>query len=113
MTNMTMHNALQNNPDGSKVYQASMCLIMQTERDIAPWKKTAPQTTQELNSYIAIKMVSRIHGVPVTQKAIMPNRFQMLRNQVFTQSLIQVWASSESKIGKIRNIIEEQKGEAM
>ena len=33
---------------------------------------------------------------------------------MFTQSLIQVWASSESKIGKIRNIIEEQKGgEAM
>ena len=24
-----------------------------------------------------------------------------------------MWASSESKIGKIRNIIEEQKGEAM
>ena len=46
MTNMTMHNALQTNPDGSKSYQASMCLIIQTERDIAPWKKTAPQTTE-------------------------------------------------------------------
>jgi len=41
-TNMTMHNALQTNPDGSKNYQAGICLLIQTERDIAPWKKTAP-----------------------------------------------------------------------
>jgi hypothetical protein len=33
--NTTMHNTLQTNPDGSKNYQAVMCLIIQTERDIA------------------------------------------------------------------------------
>jgi len=56
---------------------------------------------------VAVKLVSRIHGVPVSQKAMVPNRLSNLRNQVFTQSLIQLWASSESKIGKIRNIIED------
>lgn len=44
---------------------------------------------------------------------MIPSKLSMLRNQVFTQSLIQVWASSESKIGKIRDIIEEQNGTAM
>lgn len=44
---------------------------------------------------------------------LIPSRLSMLRNQVFTQSLIQVWASSESKIGKIKDIIEEQNGTAM
>ena len=44
---------------------------------------------------------------------LIPSKLSMLRNQVFTQSLIQVWASSESKIGKIRDIIEEQNGTAM
>ena len=65
---MTMHNALGQNPDGTKNYQASMCMIIQTERDIAPWKKTAPQTTQELNSYIAVKFITRLHGIPVNNK---------------------------------------------
>ena len=33
--NMTMHSALQANPDGTKTFQAAICLIVQTERDIA------------------------------------------------------------------------------
>ena len=70
------------------------------------WKKTAPLSTQDLNSYISVKFVTRIHGVPVGAMQLIPSKLSMLRNQVFTQSLIQVWASSESKIGKIRDIIE-------
>jgi hypothetical protein len=58
-----MNNALQTNPDGSKTFQAGICLIIQSEREIAPWKKTAPMTTQELNSYIAVKLITRIHGI--------------------------------------------------
>ena len=80
MTNMTMHNALQTNPDGSKNYQATMCLIIQTECDIAPWKKTAPQTTQDLSSYIAVKFVTRILGVPDLSKSKGANRIQNIRN---------------------------------
>ena len=33
--NLTMHSALQANPDGTKAFQAAICLIVQTERDIA------------------------------------------------------------------------------
>jgi len=55
--------------------------------------------------------VARVHGVPTSNKA--NNRLSNIRSQIFTQSLIQLWASSESKIGKIRNIIEEQNGQAM
>lgn len=61
--NATMH-GLSSNPDGSKTYQAVVALVLQTEKEIAPWKKTDPMTTGELNSYIAVKLVSRIHGVP-------------------------------------------------
>ena len=63
-----MQNVLTHNPDGTKNYQVSMCMIIQSELDIAPWKKNAPQTTQELNSYIAVKLVTRLHGVPVQTK---------------------------------------------
>lgn len=55
--------------------------------------------------------MARVHGVPTSNKA--NNRLSNIRSQIFTQSLIQLWASSESKIGKIRNIIEEQNGQAM
>lgn len=43
----------------------------------------------------------------------MPTRNTILRRQVKKQNMIQVWASSESNLGKIRNIVEEQKGEAL
>ena len=111
MNNMTM--AVQTNPDGTKTYQAAICLIIQTEREIAPWKKTAPQTTQDLNAYIAIKFITRIHGISTGQKAMAPSRMSLIKNHSYTQSLIQVWASSESKIGKIKNIIEEQNGQGI
>ena len=63
---------------------------------------------------MAVKLITRIHGVPVTSKAATnANRLSNLRNQIFTQSLIQLWASSESKIGKIRNIIEDQNNNAL
>ena len=43
----------------------------------------------------------------------MPTRNTILRRQVKKQNIIQVWASSETKLGKIRNIVEEQKGETL
>ena len=60
-----------------------------------------------------MKFITRIHGVPVAGVHMIPSKLQQLRNQIFTSSLIQVWASSENKIGKIKDIIEEQNGTTM
>ena len=60
-----------------------------------------------------MKFITRIHGVPVAGVHLIPSKLQQLRNQIFTSSLIQVWASSENKIGKIKDIIEEQNSEIL
>jgi hypothetical protein len=43
--------------------QAALTFIVQTEREIAPWKKATPLSTVDLCSYVAIKFVSRLSGV--------------------------------------------------
>jgi hypothetical protein len=76
------------NPDGEKTFSAAICMIIQNERDIAPWKKTAPLSTQDLNSYVSVKFVTRIHGVPVAGVNLMPGKINQLRSQIFTSSHI-------------------------
>lgn len=77
-----------------KLHQAAICFVIQNEREIAPWKKTTPLSTFDLNSYIAVKFVTKVLNMP--SKTTFNNRLSMLRNQVQTQSLVQVWASSEN-----------------
>jgi len=36
---------------------------LQTEKEIAPWKKSTPISTVDLNSYLAIKFVIKISGL--------------------------------------------------
>ena len=64
--------------------------------------------TTDLNQFVAIKFVTRIHGIPPNQPN--PSKLNIIRNQLTTQSLIQIWVSKESKLGHIKNIIEEQVG---
>ena len=75
--------------------------MIQTEKEIAPWKKTNPICTQDLNSYIAVKLVTRVMGLSASHRQTVG-----LRNQIQTQTLIQLWASSETKISKMKNIID-------
>jgi hypothetical protein len=72
------------------------------------WKRTTPMSTTDLNQFIAIKFITRIHGIPQHQPN--PSKLHIIRNQLSTQSIIQIWVSKESKLGQIKNIIEEQHG---
>lgn len=91
------------NQSGEKTTQAALAFVIQTERELAPWKKTTPLSTIELNSYISIKFVTRIVG-PAFRNT---SRLSSLRAQPQqTKSFIEVWVSSETQLGKIMNIID-------
>ena len=67
-------------------------------------------STSDLSSYISVKFISVISGGliglggPGSLQRITSN----MRQQYNIQTLIQVWASVESSLGKIRNIIDVQ-----
>jgi len=77
---------------------------------ILAWKKETPMSTSDLSSYISVKFISVISGGliglggPGSLQRITSN----MRQQYNIQTLIQVWASVESSLGKIRNIIDVQ-----
>lgn len=49
-----------------KPYQASLTFMIQTEKEIAPWKKSTPLCTVDLNAFIAVKLVIKITGLNQT-----------------------------------------------
>jgi hypothetical protein len=43
-------------------------------------------STSDLNQYVAVKFITRIHGIPQHQPN--PSKLNVIRNQLSTQSLI-------------------------
>lgn len=60
-TNATVTNLAQVQ---EKTTQAAVAFIIQSEREIAAWKKSTPMTLQDINSYVAVKFVSKLSGIP-------------------------------------------------
>lgn len=87
-----------------------MAFIIQNEKEVIPWKKKTPISTSDLNQFIAIKFITKVYQAG-QQTAGQNNRLQVLPGNANVQlaHFVQVVASAETNIGKIRNIIDENK----
>ena len=104
--NLSRINASGITGQNEKVIQASLTFILQTEREIAPWKMSTPLSTVDLSSYVAVKFVSRLYGVG-NYNQLTSNRISAgIRNQVSIQNFVQVWVSTETNISKVKNLVE-------
>tara|TARA_B110000285_G_C14757151_1_gene437921 strand:- start:90 stop:509 length:420 start_codon:yes stop_codon:yes gene_type:complete len=96
----------------TKQLEAAIAFIIQNEKEVIPWKKKTPISTLDLNQFIAIKFVTKIQApVPTGNKAgPSANRLTLNqpRPQASTTHFVQVVASAETNIGKIRNIIDDE-----
>lgn len=94
-----------------KQYEAAVAFVIQNEREVIPWKKKMPISTTDLNQFIAIKFVTKIvSGAQGNLGGPMANRIaalNQLKPQVQLAHYVQVVASAETNIGKIRNIIDD------
>lgn len=63
--------------------------------------------TTDLNSYVAVKFVTTITSTGNGMLGGQAHRMSVLRQNFHATSYVQIWASSETSIGKIRNIIDE------
>eukprot|EP00347_Sterkiella_histriomuscorum_P015647 403356230 len=95
---------LANNLGQDSKIQGALCFIIQNEKEVIPWKRTTPMGTSDLNSFISVKFLTKIQSVG---GQLNQNRLSILRQQFQTQHLIQVWASTETSIGKIKTMIDD------
>lgn len=84
----------QQDADKPKVQDAAVAFIIQNEKEVIPWKKKTPISTSDLNQFIAIKFVSKFGA----QKKL--------------SHFVQVVASAETNIGKIRGAIDDENAES-
>lgn len=106
------HSVFQTQEEAKNLGQpfASLCFIIQNEKEVIPWKRTTPLHTSDLNSCIFVKLLTRISGTGGGGGNHQMSRLSILRSQLTCTSHIQVWTYSETNIGKIKNIIEEAGG---
>lgn len=91
------------NAQGQGFQQACLSFVLQTEKEIAPWKKHIPISTQDFSAYVAVKFVIKVQGAGGMHQQ---SRLQA-RHQAHS-SFVQVWASQETKIAKVKGIVEGQ-----
>lgn len=51
-----------------KQFDAAIAFIIQNEKEVIPWKKKTPISTQDLNQFIAIKFITKISVQPAGAK---------------------------------------------
>ena len=96
----------------AKPLEAAIAFIIQNEKKVIPWKKKTPISTLDLNQFLAIKFVTKIQAPAAAGNKGGPSANRLISNQPKSQALaahfVQVVASAETNIGKIRNIIDDE-----
>lgn len=92
-----------------QIIDCAVAFIIQNEKEVIPWKMKTPVSTQDLNQFIAVKFITKI--------TIEREKYQTNRRLTVYQSnapasislshYVQVVASAETNIGKIRNIVDD------
>eukprot|EP00352_Strombidinopsis_acuminata_P009498 CAMPEP_0176364578 /NCGR_PEP_ID=MMETSP0126-20121128/19885_1 /TAXON_ID=141414 ORGANISM="Strombidinopsis acuminatum, Strain SPMC142" /NCGR_SAMPLE_ID=MMETSP0126 /ASSEMBLY_ACC=CAM_ASM_000229 /LENGTH=120 /DNA_ID=CAMNT_0017721269 /DNA_START=465 /DNA_END=827 /DNA_ORIENTATION=+ len=77
------------------------------EKEIAAWKKTTPMSTLDLNSYVTVKFVTKVTPSAANNPSHLNRLSSLRKTDLIASSWVQVWVSTETHIGKIRNIIDE------
>ena len=88
---------------GGKRYEAAVAFVIQNEKEVIPWKQKTPMSTTDLNQFIAIKFVTRVSSGGPSAKL----GGGQLKTSAQLAHFVQVVASAETNIGKIRNIVDE------